>query len=219
MITGKQLKALATLASKDTGKSNLSCIWLDGEGGGTMGKDARIWACDGHQLSMITLVGVTGPDTPQAYALDAISRLKAKDEIRVDVSNDSSVNGGRALWVVPHGGADAFYLRELDAFDTGNAPDVDAATPELLMGLVPMGEAGQRLTGIGFGLLQRVTKAVCGIMLDRDAGVRFQIGDDAYSPMRYDYEIEPGVLGSGVVMPMRVPGLEAPIPVLPQSAA
>ncbi len=184
-ISGKQLKALASLASKDKSRSNINCLWFDSTDAGV-----RLWATDGHQMAGLIFSDTFGQESepgykPIAYCLDAISRLKAKDEILVD-------RDGLTFNNMP---------MTLHAHDV-QSPDIDAVMPDYETNL----ESGPRFFGLGFNIVSMVSKAV--VALDKTGAVRFQCGEDKLSPIRYDGQFQDSRNNSvqfyGAIMPLRI---------------
>jgi len=182
-ISGKQLKALASLASKDKSRRNINCLWLDRP----RGMNLRLMATDGHQLACMTFSDTQGPEKfgPIAYCLDAISRLKAKDEILVD-------KDGLTFNSMPM----PLHVHDVQPLD------IDAVMPDYETNL----ESGPRFFGLGFNIVSMVSKAV--VALDKGAAVRFQCGEDKLSPIRYDGQFQDlrdnWIQFYGAIMPLRI---------------
>lgn len=185
-LSGKQLKALASLASKDKSRRNINCLWLDRP----KGMNLRLWATDGHQMSGMVFSDTFGQESeseykPIAYCLDAISRLKAKDEILVD--RDGLTFNGMPM---------PLHVHDVQP------PDIDAVMPDYETNL----ESGPRFFGLGFNIVNMVSKAV--VALNKDAAVRFQCGEDKLSPIRYDGQFQDlrdnWIQFYGAIMPLRI---------------
>ena len=186
MISGKQLKALASLASKDPNRPMLCSLWLDRAPCGNL----RLWVTDGHQLCQMVLeetgeFHVTG--LPISFCLDGISRLKAKDVVFLSAIHGLEFNGA-----------------PLPTVEDLTPPDINMVIPEA----ASCDGGGPRSFGIGFGIMARVSKVVCAIG-NREQSVRFQCGSDDMSPIRYDFPVysEDGlqcIRVTGVIMPVRI---------------
>lgn len=182
-ISGKQLKAFASLASKDKSKRNINCLWVDRP----KGMNLRLWVTDGHQLSCMTFSDTQGSEKfgPIAYCLDAISRLKAKDEILVD--RDGLTFNTMSMPLYAH---------------NVQPPDIDAVMPNYETNL----ESGPRFFGLGFNIVSMVSKAI--VALDKHASVRFQCGEDELSAIRYDGQFrdlrDNWIQFYGAIMPRRI---------------
>ena len=183
-LSGKQVKAIASLASKDPGRFNLNCVWIDC----SPNNNLRISATDGHQLFQLVLSDSYCENFEAfAYSLDTIKRFMAKDRIKVSATG-LELNGQPI---------DSIVDRDL------SMPDLDAATPEKISN----SSEYQNYFGVGFGILNRVSKTVCAVG-DKEQSVRFQIGSDEFAPMRYDFtakDLDSNPMEAlGVVMPVRI---------------
>ena len=160
-ITGKQLKALATIAasSKDH-RPNIEVVWLDRN---PQGK-ARLWATNGHHM-VLKEFDIEGPELPRAYRVDDIKRLLPKDEI-VIYELEAGYMSHQSL---PEGYA--------TAEDVGAPPDVDQIIP-------PTTETASlacNLFAVNPLLLAKGLKVVD--TLAESTGVHFQLDDGELGPI------------------------------------
>lgn len=195
-LSGKQLKAISSLASKDKGRPSLGCIWFDStpqvksphyphrlEDG-----HLRLTATDGHQLFQLIFPGSQcGKFEPFAYSLDTIKRLMPTDKIKV--SSSGLEFDGQSIGCI---------------VDKLSMPCWDDVVPKHVSETKEL----QNYFGIGFGIINRASKAVLAVSGCKDQSVRFQIGKDYLSPVRYDFTPEDMdgnlIEAIGVIMPVRI---------------
>ena len=159
IITGKQLKALGTIAAHPRdGRPSLEVVWLDRNTKGM----ARLWATNGHHMAMKEF-NIEGPEFPHAYKVDDIKRLLAKDEIAIHEEGKG--------WMCPL--PDGFATAE----DKGNPPDVNQIVPPIKT------EPGLAcsLFGVNPLLLAKGLKVVD--TLAESTGVHFQLDDGELGPI------------------------------------
>jgi len=166
ILSGKQLKALASICKKD-GSTDTGNVWLTSDKQGRL----RLWATDGRSLLIVGAAedGPKGGAPWRSYALEEFSRLKAGDSVEV------TADGITLPWGV---------AKRNDDYHGAPPAEIDGVIPEQAEGAT----AVPNLIGLDPALMARCCKAlstVAALNPKKPNPVVWQFGG-ASAPVRVD---------------------------------
>lgn len=172
MLTGKQLKSLATLVNKST-YGERRVVIIDNKGSTSSGSPcARLWCTDGHCAVLHTVEGAQGPTDPIAYDCAVLVKLAARDIVYIE--DDGRLRDTRGPLPIS------------EVIGGSEAPDLDSVTPEY-RGC----RSSDECHGFAPPLMQRVMKTLIATtpveLLGASIAARFQLGVDSLSPTKIEY--------------------------------